>query len=460
MIAFDSLNKKSNTNIFILSVFLILNLALQIMLVRITDSSIAVVGYCVVLFSIILYKNIIKDLPTFLLLISIIPFAYINFKFSRYFGYIVAQNIPLYLLVVLAIAQFFYSKKNLKLSITYIMLPVIIYTAYSVLLALYGISKGAQLGILVEELYQNLYFFLAIPIIYLIKKRRDYYILFITTVLVFTLIAFEYIVIDITSPIRFTTYHNHFFPFVIALVFSAILFLKNRPYLKISLTPVLIILWWGSIATQTRTLWITNLVAMTIVFLLYLRARNVSVKYLFLLVITLGLLTVPFLRTSTAVKQDFTHVTTEERVESISNPLGDISFLMRLETVYLGIQQILQKPIFGYGFGHQLQMRWLLQTRYTFPDNNYIYYWLKGGIIFLSIALWMFYRLIKSSYLVFKNSDSLKIKVMMVGIISGMLALMAFGLLNANLVKLKLNLLYALTFAYVDYEYRKIAIEK
>jgi len=30
--------------------------------------------------------------------------------------------------------------------------------------------------------------------------------------------------------------------------------------------------------------------------------------------------------------------------------------------------------------------------------------------------------------------------------------------LNANLVKLKLNLLYALTFAYVDFEYRKIEI--
>ena len=120
------------------------------MLVRITNSSIAVVGYCAVLFSIILYKMIIKDLPTFLLLISIIPFAYINFKFSRYFGYIVVQNIPLYFLLILAITQFFYSKTNLRISVPYIMLPVIIYSAYSVLLALYGISKGAQLGILVE----------------------------------------------------------------------------------------------------------------------------------------------------------------------------------------------------------------------------------------------------------------------------------------------------------------------
>ena len=212
----------------------------------------------------------------------------------------------------------------------------------------------------------------------------------------------------------------------------------------------------GSIATQTRTLWITNLIGMIIVFLLYLQHRKVKTKYLILLLVTVGLLIIPLLKKTTSAQQDFTNVTTKERVESISNPLGDISFLMRVETIYLGVQQILQKPIFGYGFGYQLQMKWLLETRYTFPDNNYVYYWLKGGIVFLFIALWMFYRLFKSSYLIFRNSDSVTVKFMMVGIISGMLALMVFAMLNANLVKLKLNLLYALTFAYVEFEQRRI----
>jgi len=449
-------NQKSNTNIFSLSVFLFLNLAFQIVLIRATNTPIVVVGYCAVLISIILYKLVIKDLPTFLLFIAIIPFAYIDIKFSRYFENILIQNLPLYFLALFTIFQFFYSQKNLKIRISYIMLPIVIYSAYSVLLAMYGILNGASIEIIVEELYQNLYFVIAIPIIYLIKKRKNYLILYLTTVIIFTFIAFQYIIIDIISPVRVTTYHNHFFPFVIAIVFAAILFINKRPYLIISLSLVLAILWWGSIATQTRTLWITNLIAMIIPFLLYLRYRNVNTKYFILLLVSLGLLIIPLLSKTASAQKDFTNVTTEERVESISNPLGDISFLMRVETIYLGAQQILQKPIIGYGFGHQLQMKWLLQTRYTFPDNNYIYYWLKGGIIFLFIALWMFYRLFKTSYIVFKNSDSVTVKFMMVGIISGMLALMVFALVNANLVKFKLNLLYALTFAYVDFELSKI----
>jgi len=452
----SSKNQISNTYIFGLSVFLLFNLAFQIVLVRTTDTTIALVGYCAILFSIILYKVVIKDLPTFLILITIIPFAYIDIKFSRYFEYILIQNLPLYVLALFAIAHFSYSQKSLKIRISYIMLPIVIYSAYSVFLAMYGISNSAPKGIIVEELYQNLYFAFAIPIIYLIKNRKNYMILYIATAIIFTLIAFQYIIIDIIFPGRFATYHNHFFPFVIAIVFSAILFISHKPFLRISLSLVLAILWWGSIATQTRTLWLTNLIAMIVPFLLYLKDRKVDTKYLLLLLFTLGVLTIPFLGKTATMKRDFTNVTTEERVESISNPLGDISFLMRVESIYLGAQQILKKPIFGYGFGYQLQMKWLLQTRYTFPDNNYLYYWLKGGIIFLFIALWMFYRLFKGSYIIFKNSDSVKVKFMMVGIIGGMLALMVFAMLNANLVKLKLNLLYALAFAYVDFELGKL----
>jgi len=172
-------NQKSNTNIFSLSVFLFLNLAFQIVLIRATNTPIVVVGYCAVLISIILYKLVIKDLPTFLLFIAIIPFAYIDIKFSRYFENILIQNLPLYFLALFTIFQFFYSQKNLKIRISYIMLPIVIYSAYSVLLAMYGILNGASIEIIVEELYQNLYFVIAIPIIYLIKKRKNYLILYL-----------------------------------------------------------------------------------------------------------------------------------------------------------------------------------------------------------------------------------------------------------------------------------------
>jgi len=181
-----------------------------------------------------------------------------------------------------------------------------------------------------------------------------------------------------------------------------------------------------------------------------------SFQFLRIILITIVLLVALLSLSGDNTSKQSAYNSTNERFKNISNPVEDISFLMRIEAVYLGVQKILENPVFGKGYGYKLQMRWLMDTQFIFPDNNYIYFWLKGGIIFLVIVLWMYFRLFKQCYLIFKHSDSSQIRYYMVGIIAGMAALMVFAMMNANLIKLKLNIVYAFIFAFVSYESKQL----
>jgi O-antigen ligase len=167
------------------------------------------------------------------------------------------------------------------------------------------------------------------------------------------------------------------------------------------------------------------------------------------------LLLMPSIYSMVKSNTELKRTTGEERLESISNPLAEVSLLMRVEAVYHMSKQIAKKPILGYGFGHMLQMEYLLQTAFIFPDNNYLYYWLKGGIFYLLIVIWMFYRLLSVIYRLFVSSNSANNKVLMSGLFAGISGLLIFALLNANLVKLRLNFVYVIIFAFVNYEYHK-----
>ena len=85
-----------------------------------------------------------------------------------------------------------------------------------------------------------------------------------------------------------------------------------------------------------------------------------------------------------------------------------------------------------------------------------MYYLLKGGIVFFLIALWMYWRLIRGSYDILRYSNSEFAKYMAVSIIAGMMGIFLTGMLNANLVRFKLNIIYALFFAYVEFERENI----
>jgi len=455
MINNEVIHKEKNSYLKI-TIFLILNILLQIVLAEATQSLSIIVGTNLLFLSWLFYKQYINDIVTLLLFLTFLPFAFIDKSFSRHYSYIIIQNIPLAILLLLTIFYFFNKEKSFQIRISYVLLPVVVYVFYSLFLSIYGMVNHADPGVIFIELYQNLYFLFAIVIAYLLVDRKQYSFLFITLIFVFSIIAVEYIVSNMTSPFRFTTYHNHFFPFILAFLFSALLFKKWEFYQKIVLIGLVCILFAGSIATGTRTLLVTNIVAILIVLSFYFKYKRIKFPIIKIILILIVFLVLLFSFKGQGSRQQLTKQSTEERVESISNPTGDISFLMRVEAVYLGVQKIIENPILGKGFGYQLQMRWLLDTKYIFPDNNYIYYWLKGGIIFLIIAMWMYFRLFRQSYKIFKRTNSIEVKYYMVAIIAGMFALMIVALMNANLVKFKLNIIYAFMLAYVDFESKSL----
>lgn len=459
-----NLNSIQNRQIysFNLSLFIILTLSifLQVLLLNVTHSIMPVIAFNGFILLSIYFLTKVRYFPTILLLLSIIPMVYIETGFSRYFVNIVLQNIPLYILFLLALFHFIRNEKLFSINIPKIFLPIIIYIIYCCFLFFVGIINNGKISVAVDEIYQNFYFLLAIPIAYLIINRNDYLIIFEWILVVFLFISLQYIIVNLISPFRYTTYHNHFFPFVIGAYFSKILFEKKSNFgLKLYYIIAFVILILGSIATATRTLLIANLVTISIITYYYF-SQKFSTKVIFSITATMLLLV--FFALSLAGDKSASNLsnpkTTEERIQNISNPLGDISFLMRVETAYLGFKEFVKNPVIGIGFGHKLQLKWLLQTAYIYPDNNYIYYLWKGGIIFFLIAMWMFYLLVKNSLYIYNYSTNNMIKIYSLSIFAGFIAFMLFAILNANLVKLKLNLFYAFFYAFIYHE--KVRLNK
>lgn len=440
----------------VISLVIISFVFLQIWLINKTELlPIVVILPLIILLVIVSFKII--DFNLFLLILAVIPLIYLERAFSRDFSYIFLQNLPLYILCLLGIFKFLSNDNVNQIKINYVLFPVVIYSVYSIFLTFLGLVNSAINQLIIIELYQNLYFLLAIPIYFLLRDRKQYVVFTNIILIIFSLIAIQYLVVNLLVNFRFTTYHNHFFPFTIAISTTNLLLVNKFKYRVFNLL-CLILFWGGSFATQTRTLLVANLIATFLVLMLYMKVKKIPYAKTKILFIILFLIFGAFLFKSDSPKSGQLIHTTEstERIASITNPTGEISFLMRVETAYLGMKKILQKPILGYGFGYQLQMKYLLDTKFTFPDNNYIYYLLKGGIPFLLIALFMFFRFMNSTWLVIKNSNEIEVITMMIGIFSGFIALMFFGLMNANLVKLKLNLLYAFYIAFSAFEYKNL----
>ncbi len=423
------------------------------------NSFLAIEIFLILVFILYLYY-FTRSIPLLLIIISILPLVDLNKGDFYNFRYLLLQNIPLYFFFLLAILTYLYRNKQLKKKLPYLLLTVFIYSGYSLLLFFLGLINGASFSLGFNELYQNFYFFFAIPIYYLFEKEDDYIISFRWVIITFTIVSVGYIIINFSNSIRFTTFQNHFLPFIVAALSAALLFNKNKFGVKINLILLLIIVFWGSIVTETRTLLIANLLSLFIVIFFFIKQKVKGIRRIIYIISLSILLIIPTL----SLKGDNTQkiknpVSSKERFEAIANPSSDISFLMRVEAVYLGAKKFLKNPILGEGFGFKLQLKWLLKTAYLYPDNSFLYYMLKGGIVFLAIALYMYYVLFKFSYRVFKYSTSTYARYMALAIISGMIGILLTGMLNANLVRFKLNIIYALFFAFIEFENSRISVD-
>ena len=451
------LNKFLPHEYIILTLTLLCSLVLIIFLLNNYNSYLGiVVFFFIVLSFFIIYST--RNFELFLIIISIFSLSYLNNIFFYSFKLLLIQNLTLTFFLFIAFFTYLYKTKNFKIKIPYLLKAIIIYVSYSFLLFFLGLLHRAPFELCFKELYQNFYFFFAIPIYFLFKKEEEYVVIFKWIILTFVIICIEYIIINFNSILRFTTFQNHFLPFIVAFLLSALLFIKKSPTKKILLSVLLFIVIWGSFATRTRILLVANIVSILIVVFYFVIEKVKGFKrliYVFSLCFFVMISAISF-KGGSSKKMKVTSINSK-RFESITDPTSDISFLMRVEAVYWGVKKIKQSPILGEGFGFPLRLKWLLKTSFLFPDNSYLYYLLKGGIIFFFIALWMYYRLIISAHQIYKFSEQPFARYTSVAIIGGMAGIFLTGLLDANLVRFKLNLIYAVFFAYIEFERKNLS---
>ena len=150
------------------------------------------------------------------------------------------------------------------------------------------------------------------------------------------------------------------------------------------------------------------------------------------------------------------------RTQSVTNPLEDASFLMRIEFSYYAIQKFLDNPIFGKGLGDYLKYKivFLSNLPNYYLDNSWFYFLWKGGIVGFLLFLWVYIRFFKAAYFVSKNSTDIKTKYICIGLLAGFIGLSLLAFLSPILIKYKTSALIAFAFAYIEYERRSIINNK
>ncbi len=446
----------SKKNWFLSLSFFLLIILSQVILLNVINNINIIIGFNCFLAVVAFLTFLDLKAELQLLILAILPLIIVNYNFGRSFQYIVLQNITLTIFAFFALFKFLYEYEAGKNKNEKLFVLIFIFTGYSIFLSIRGILSGAPVNFVFNEFYQNFYFFLPIPIYYLIRDRYSYKALLITIVFVFLIIAIEFFVISYSRGTRFLSFQYLFFPFIIGTLFGLIFLYKNNVMSKIFYLILFLIVWLGSIATAARTMWVANLLTIFFIVFFYQRYVKKNLKIFFLVTIFLLTLTIPFIIKSDNAKVSSLPTSTEERMESISNPTGDTSFLMRVEASFLAIQKFIQHPLIGEGYGRHIKFKWLLSTQVIYLDNSFLYFLWKGGLIGLMLVLLLYFVFIKDTLFVIKNSNKKDSQLIAIIILSSFIAFLFEGILSANLIGFKLNYLYAIAFAYIIFEKKNI----
>ena len=429
-----------------------------------SDSIYFLIGYDFVLLLIILYKEYIKDLITFLLIVNFVPLLYLNNEFHYRFEYEILTALPLFLIVMLMIFQYTYSTKNLSFRLTYLQKPIVLIVIYFSIHAAIDIINGQDTKWILLQLFQIYLYLIILPICYFLVKREYYMAVFYALLFISVVISFEYIVFNqIVLNYRFVTFQSGFLPLLSGVLFSYILFNKDIIKRIVGLI-LLIIVTTGALVTLTRTLWVTTFIVLFFVWIFYvISTHKLTLLKLIMVILTISA-SIIFVSdvSKNAGKELSPKNVVESRAKSVTNPLEDSSFLMRVEFTYYAVQRFLESPIVGKGLGDYLRYK-IFNTNKSanyFIDNSWVYFLWKGGLIGFLLFAWLFIRFFKTSYTVLKNTSDIKVKYVTLGLLAGLLGLSFLGLLSPLLIKYKSNAIIAFIFAYIEFERMKIMNEK
>ena len=445
---------------------LITNILFQLVVIlKLSNDSIYfLIGYDFVLLLIILYKEYIKDLITFLLIVNFVPLLYLNNEFHYRFEYEILTALPLFLIVMLMIFQYTYSTKNLSFRLTYLQKPIVLIVIYFSIHAAIDIINGQDTKWILLQLFQIYLYLIILPICYFLVKREYYMAVFYALLFISVVISFEYIVFNqIVLNYRFVTFQSGFLPLLSGVLFSYILFNKDIIKRIVGLI-LLIIVTTGALVTLTRTLWVTTFIVLFFVWIFYvISTHKLTLLKLIMVILTISA-SIIFVSdvSKNAGKELSPKNVVESRAKSVTNPLEDSSFLMRVEFTYYAVQRFLESPIVGKGLGDYLRYK-IFNTNKSanyFIDNSWVYFLWKGGLIGFLLFAWLFIRFFKASYTVLKNTSDIKVKYVTLGLLAGLLGLSFLGLLSPLLIKYKSNAIIAFIFAYIEFERMKIMNEK
>lgn len=342
---------------------------------------------------------------------------------------------------------------------------LVLFMLYFLGIGIYGKLRGFQTVYVFYESYHVLLYISIMIISFNMRERNDYYFIFYGLLAIFMAISLGYIALGyIGSGKRFVTFQSGFLPLTGGVIFSLILAargnLKRIIYFAMLVTIIL-----AMFSTLTRTLWVTTIITLASVYVIYLIAEKKFTITKKILVFVYVILTVVYTAHVIRNLNPYNRIkdntkTLEQRVESIQNPTEDHSFLMRVELGWYAIEKFIRHPIFGWGLGDYLRFKYLGDPRLKniYLDNSWLYFLWKGGIIgFLLFAL-VFYKSIKLGIIIVRETDSARTRALTIGITGGLIGLAALGFLSPLLIKYRTNVLLAFIWAYFEFEYNNLRI--
>ncbi|GMR25129.1 MAG: hypothetical protein BMS9Abin39_0407 [Ignavibacteria bacterium] len=455
----------TKNNIFFLSSLVLLVILIELAVVQIAGeyALFVLAGINIAILVAIVLSGSEFHLPMLLIVINLIPLIYLNERFHYWIKWIIFQDVPLFILSLLALFKYVGYDKPFNFDLKYLRLPLIVLTVYAVFSMIVGIQNNNPRGFIINEIYHFFYYSFSIVIFYLIKERKYYKYIFISITVIAGLIAAEYLVIyKLSGWSRVVTFQSGIFIIALSIVF-AYLILKKPNFIKKSLIiGTFIFIFVGLILTLTRSLWVSGFVALLSIGALYLHLwKGISkIKISALIIIVLLPVFILGMRSDSKNIQRSASNEIKYRTESLANPTGDQSFLMRIELGYYIIIKFLESPIIGKGLGDTIKYKILSTSNLAvnYPDNSWLFVLWKGGIIGLLLFLWLYFRLFTQTYYILKNTQNIEVKIMTLAILGALAGLMVYSLFTAVLIKYKINIILAIIIAYVEYERRELNV--
>lgn len=410
--------------------------------------------------SLILYFVFIKDLSVYLLLLNLFPLVYLNTEFHYYLHFVILQDFFLYGMTLLAILKYTASSDFLTFRITYLKLPLLLFFLYSIVMLFWGLSNGNPGYFVFDEFYRLQYYTFAFTLMYLVKERRLYHLVFNFLIALYVILAFEFIYMNFFGGVvRFVSFQQGYFLIILPVLSAFIYYYRHRFNVALALSVLAVIVAVGLFVTLTRALWVSAAISVGLVAgIIIQQRRGLTYKKIFFFLVVFFVPLFFFRGSGSSSATGSTNKMTTDKVEyrqqTIADPTQDMSFLMRVELGYYMYLRFIESPVIGQGLGDHVVYQLTSPDRSPvyYPDGTWFYILWKGGIIGFALFVWLYWRLLSSAWYVFKRTPDTKTKAYMLGIIAGMLSLFLFSLFNAALNKYKTNIILSIVFAFVEYE--------